>query len=159
MISVVFHTGAFVFEEDNFDDYLSILQTISVKEIIIDHCAYRQRWTFEKFELVADKFHISCVSMSSFEITEINIIDYINLLAKMKNCKVKLVDNYRGSYWFDLKNLELMIDHGIQIIEIGSSFLRTEGDIIILLKFAEVMRKMSFDRERVVFITYLIVKQ
>ena len=74
MISVVFHTGAFVFEEDNFDDYLSILQTISVKEIIIDHCAYRQRWTFEKFELVADKFHISSVSMLALKLQKSTLL-------------------------------------------------------------------------------------
>ena len=80
--------------------------------------------------------------MSSFEITEINVIDYINLLAKIKSCKVKLVDNWEN-FTFDLKDLELMIDYDIQITEIATSFLRTEGEITILLKFAEVMKKMN----------------
>ena len=37
MIPVVVYTGAFIFEEDNFDHFLSILKTILVKEIIIDY--------------------------------------------------------------------------------------------------------------------------
>ena len=49
MIPVVVHTGAFTFEGNSFDHFLSILQTIFVKEIIIDHHIddyIKRQWTF-----------------------------------------------------------------------------------------------------------------
>ena len=63
----------------------------------------------------------------------------------MKNCKLRLVGSalFGPNYSFTLENLELMVSYGIRIIEIRSFFLKTEGDINSLLKFAEIMRNMK----------------
>uniref|UniRef100_A0A7M5X9I4 F-box domain-containing protein n=1 Tax=Clytia hemisphaerica TaxID=252671 RepID=A0A7M5X9I4_9CNID len=141
-VPVAVHTNAFKFKGDRFDHFLEILETISVKELIIDHYnSLDEIWTFQQFKLVADKFHIPSVSMSCFDITENNILDYINLLAKLKSTTVKLDF---GNYSLTIKELELMVEYDIQIIEIESFFLRTEGEHTSLLKFADVMRKMKY---------------
>ena len=152
-VPVIVHTGVFDFEEENFDSFVAILETLRVKEIIIDHHdSYpHQCWTFEQFKRIADKFHVSSVSMSCFDIKESNVIDYIKLLSKLKSCKVKL-DCY-DSYLFTIENLELMVKYNIRIVEIECDSLRTQGENDTLVKFAAVMHKMkhledfSFDGE------------
>ena len=63
----------------------------------------------------------------------------------MKNCKVKLIGDW--SYSLTIDNLKMMIQHGIQISEVGSYALRTEGQNDTLLKFVEVIREIKHLKE------------
>ena len=67
--------------------------------------------------------------------------DFLNVLKKLENCKVKLAGKH-VTYSFTLEDLKFMMQCGIKIVEIESFFLDNK-DSATLLKFAEVMRKMK----------------
>ena len=84
-IPVVFYTDAFEYEGEAFDQLIAILETITVKEIIINHYSYNESpWSFERFKLLADRFFIASVEMSCFDITKSNLIEYVKLLSKLQ---------------------------------------------------------------------------
>ena len=146
-VPVIVHLSAFDLRGEHFEHITGILENLVVKDIVLCDFPmnFNRRLTYEQFELLADKFPISWVSINCLDITENNVVDFIKVLGKL-SCKVELVGHY-PDYSFTLENLKLMMEHGIRIIKIYSFFLRTEGESAALLEFAKLMRKMKYLEE------------
>ena len=141
-VPVVVYTNSFQLRED-FDNFVTNLEFITVKEIIIDHSIDGIKFSFEQFTLLATRFNITILEVACLDITDTNVYDFFDVLKKLQNCKVKLAGECGEKYSITLEHLELMIQYGIQIVEIESFCLRTERENDTLLKFADVMRKMK----------------
>ena len=123
------------------------METLNVYFMIINHCADNQcRWSLSQFKMFADKFPIFQITTNCFLIDEENVVNFLHIVAGIKNCRVLIHDPLKSSivsYRFTLKDVELMVKLDIKVTEIESSMLKMDGKIVTLLKFADLFRQMK----------------
>ena len=150
-VPTIVHTKAMKFQKQEHFSHLSeIIESINVKELVIDHSEFYEkniRISFEQFKKFVGKVKIPEISMDCLQMNDENAEEYIKLLATFKNCRLFFTDPNFPDYFFSVKDLELMVKMDLKIIKIESHSLRTEGEVSKLLEFAEVMKKMKYLEE------------
>ena len=142
-IPVVIHSNVFNEEREHFERFFNLLESMMVKEVVIDHGEYSfTTWPVKLLKLVAEKYHISRLYTNSLDLSEENFVDFIDILANCNDCRVYLTGEEALNYCFTVENLEYMVERDIKIVEIESCYLDTNEEISALFKFADVMRKM-----------------
>ena len=149
-VPTIVHTKAMKFQkQEHFSDLLEIIKSINVKELVLDHYEFRDnenvRISIQQFKKFIGKVRISEISMDCLQVNDENAVEYIRLLAKMKNCRLVFQNTpcFSG-HKYTVEHLELMIKMDLKIVNIESRLLRTENKVSKLLEFAEVLRKMKY---------------
>uniref|UniRef100_A0A7M5VDP0 F-box domain-containing protein n=1 Tax=Clytia hemisphaerica TaxID=252671 RepID=A0A7M5VDP0_9CNID len=149
-LPVIVHTSAFeLTEQDHFDQLLKIVETINVKEMVIDSPSYNLTtlWSYDQLKMFFGKVHISKISVGCLSITKENAKDFFRMLSVI-DCWITLSQPSEPcQYKFTVDDVKLMEKLNLKIIYIESRYLKTDEEISKLLEFAEVMRKMKHLKE------------
>ena len=99
-VPVVLHTDSFRMEEiGQFERFLEIIDLNNVKEVLINHSQFydkcfgkgQRAFTFDEFKTLAAKVYISEIHVNCIRLLhEENVINFIKIVASIKNCQVIL---------------------------------------------------------------------
>ena len=148
-LPLIIHTRAFQMTQDgDIVQLCKIMETLNVRNLIIDHRSYAPtfyRWSLSQLKMFVGKFPIHKIVTDCIDINENNVADFIHVIAGIKDCRVSLQQRSMSDvdYFFTLKDIELMIKLDIKVIDIESDALKIDDEVSLLLKFAELFRKMK----------------
>ena len=151
-VPLIVYTEALEIPE-NFDQLLDSLAPIHVEKFILNHESKfyndenRQRTiTIAEFRKLSEKVNVAEVNSMCLQINDENVLDFINILASIQNCRVLLSNIDLTLYKFKIRDLELMIQNNIKIVYIESNAIDIkEGPVV--MEYFKAMEKMTYLEE------------
>ena len=153
-VPVIVYTNSFsITESEDFNKFLSILDSIELKELVIDHSSYEEcsngsqsAFSIEEFKILAERFCISEIHVNCIDLNEENVGEFIKTLSTIKDCRLEFW-NVHPAYLFTVKDLQLIVDlDNIRITLVQTSCLSVNTNSE-LLDFIKVIKKMKYLKE------------
>ena len=126
--------------------YDHVLQVIKNNTLISLDLNHPNPFNDESFDLaeiraLSKKVRISSISIVCCHVTEKNIVEFIDVMATLGNCRLNI--SHGDKYLFTVSDLKMMAEKNIKVTTIFANQLKTDNFSSNLIEFIPVLKQLK----------------